>query len=748
MSLRLKVIIAVLIALAASAALIHEVSQWILMSEIERIEVTQMQREVSVAQKAFDRELSELDTRVFDYSAWDDSYGFMANPTQGYLDSNVPDNLYQSFGINVLAFVRSDGTIAFGRLFDLDKGTGAELPAGLQSLWSPDGPLLASAAAGGHLSGIVNTSVGTLLVACRPILTSAEMGPARGALVMGRLLNGSLLNHLDSETQLNLTAAVVDPFSSAGGGSNVGAKPASAGSTVVEAADANTIEGNATIDDIYGRPALLLHVEDQRLTYEQGKRAIAQYLLIVIMIVVCLGIALNLALSQWILAPLRKLVGQVKGLALPGKGAMGRLDVGHGAEFKTLGLEINHLLEELENAHNEISQLYGLAREQADRDLLTGLLSRRAVFDQLERRLGAARELGGKLAILMIDVDGFKMFNDAHGHLAGDEVLRIVGEALSACTREGDLIGRYGGDEFLAILPNTDAAGAVSQAERLLATTETLAWMAPDGTDVPVSLSIGVSAFPGHASELNELLAYADANLYCVKQHGRGTVSVDGSTDQTGAGNYGFGMLDSLITALSEKDQYTRTHAEDVASHAVRIAEALGLDGRMIRAIRIAGLLHDVGKTGIPASLLLRPGQLTPEEAALMQKHVEIGVALIRDVPELDEVLEAVRTHHEHLNGTGYPNGLKGDQIPLGGRILGVADRYSAMTSFRPYRRARTGEEAEAELRTMAGSELDAHLVEVFLCVLHPAAESARSPQAGSATSDVRPGWLAGQGAS
>jgi HD-GYP domain-containing protein (c-di-GMP phosphodiesterase class II) len=148
------------------------------------------------------------------------------------------------------------------------------------------------------------------------------------------------------------------------------------------------------------------------------------------------------------------------------------------------------------------------------------------------------------------------------------------------------------------------------------------------------------------------------------------------------------------------------------------------LDDRTLRAIRIAGLLHDVGKTGIPASLLMRPGHLTDQENELMRRHVDIGLALIRDVPELDEVLAAVGAHHEHIDGSGYPRGIKGDRIPLTGRILAVADAYSAMMSFRPYRREKTQQEAEQELRTMAGVTLDERLVEVFFSVCLPRPEA------------------------
>jgi diguanylate cyclase (GGDEF)-like protein/putative nucleotidyltransferase with HDIG domain len=368
----------------------------------------------------------------------------------------------------------------------------------------------------------------------------------------------------------------------------------------------------------------------------------------------------------------------------------------------------------LENARR-----YEEARELADLDPLTGLLNHRSFHQRLEEEIARADARSQQLSILMMDIDRFKLLNDTHGHLAGDQVLRQVASLLSAVVRRSDVLARYAGDEFVALLIGAGTAEAKAVAQRFRQALAEHPYLTPDQSAVPIRLSFGIAAFPQDGHQVNELLAFADANLYRAKRQGGDRITVghlqgDGKHARTSA----FGILEGLVTAVDNKDRYTRKHSEDVTRYALQIARAQGLSHENQRTLRIAGLLHDIGKLGVPDRILQKPGLLNDEEHAILRQHALLGEMIIKGVPNLRDVQAAVGSHHERFDGGGYPRKLQGSDIPLLGRILAVADAYSAMTTDRPYRKAMRPEEAQRELQRVAGSQLDPELVKTFLSCL------------------------------
>jgi diguanylate cyclase (GGDEF)-like protein/putative nucleotidyltransferase with HDIG domain len=317
----------------------------------------------------------------------------------------------------------------------------------------------------------------------------------------------------------------------------------------------------------------------------------------------------------------------------------------------------------------------------------------------------------------MIDLDGFKLFNDTYGHPAGDQIVRQVAELLEHNVRSMDVVGRYGGDEFIVVLPETDAEGAKAVAAHLKTIISERGYRSADGLVVPTNASIGVASFPDDARQLEQLVAVADANLYESKHRGGDPISQQDLQEDVQTMN-ALGFLAGLVTAVDNKDHYTRRHSEDVTNYAMAMAEVLGLSTQTKRSLRLAGLLHDVGKISVPDRILRKPGKLNKEELEVIRQHARFGELIVHDVPDVGDVVAAIGGHHEHFDGTGYPRALSGDDIPYLARILAVADAYSAMTSDRPYRKAIPADVAQNELRKAAGRQLDPELVNVFLKIL------------------------------
>ncbi|MDO8688802.1 MAG: histidine kinase N-terminal 7TM domain-containing protein [Dehalococcoidia bacterium] len=371
---------------------------------------------------------------------------------------------------------------------------------------------------------------------------------------------------------------------------------------------------------------------------------------------------------------------------------------------------------ERKRLEEELADRYQEAKNLADRDGLTGLLNHRAVHERLEQELKRAQRYAQQCSIVIMDLDGFKLFNDTYGHPVGDSMLRIIAGLLAEKVRGSDSLSRYGGDEFMAVLPGTDANGAAVFAGRVREALAAQPYSAPQGAKVPIHMSFGLATFPQNGLQSQKLVAVADGNLFESKQRGGETVTGERVDDGSSSGT--FEILDGLVTAVDHKDHYTRKHSDDVTEYAMSLAGALNLSEESLRTVRTAALLHDVGKIGVPDRILRKPGNLDDNDVAVMAQHVLLGELIIKGVPNCADVVAAVGSHHERVDGAGYPRGLKGDQIPLVGRMLAVADAYSAMTSERPYCAAKPPDEARAELLRVSGTQLDPELVRVFLSIL------------------------------
>jgi diguanylate cyclase (GGDEF)-like protein len=363
------------------------------------------------------------------------------------------------------------------------------------------------------------------------------------------------------------------------------------------------------------------------------------------------------------------------------------------------------LVAELERLRRQVVELEAEQARGLRLDSLTGLLSARAFRSRLAEELVRAHRYQRPLSLAVLAIDDLTAIEARHGFKAGDELLAAMAKRLAETTRSHDLMGRTGRAEFAILLTDTDVLDAREGLERLLVELETVG----EGVVSGVAASMGLAA-PEREMSAEGLLATARKACEHAERSGGGRAVVaaelEGAAQET-ARALQRDAIEALAVALTERDRYTGEHSNAVIEMSAAVARYLGLRDTEVERIRSAARLHDIGKVAIPDEILHKPGPLTDDEWRLMREHPVIGERILRVLPGMSGVARIVRHEHERWDGAGYPDGLVGDQIPLGSRIIIAADAYHAITSDRPYREARSHRDAVEELTRCAGTQFD-----------------------------------------
>ena len=389
----------------------------------------------------------------------------------------------------------------------------------------------------------------------------------------------------------------------------------------------------------------------------------------------------------------------------------------------------------LARAFNAASGAFLQVEARATHDRLTGIPNR----ETLLAMLGAEVERAGRhykpLSVAFIDIDRFKPINDTYGHAAGDAVLRQVARLIAEAVRVSDTFGRYGGEEFMLILPETLPEDAVRLAEELRALVQQEPLHIGSDQTVKATISIGIAGGRGSELQIDMLVDRADAAMYAAKSLGRNRtylyrevddeapvrrapISAEHRAQATAIGQWASDTAtQALASVLAPQPNHRGRPSDMIAALATGIGYEMGLPPEEIERIRIASLLHDLGKIAIPEEILDKPTTLSDDEWQAIGEHPRIGQVILEQASNLREAIPVVLHHHERFNGGGYPHGLRGSEIPIGARIVSVADAYHAMVHARPYKGALTHVEALEELRRHAGTQFDPTVVEMFCSV-------------------------------
>ncbi len=372
----------------------------------------------------------------------------------------------------------------------------------------------------------------------------------------------------------------------------------------------------------------------------------------------------------------------------------------------------------LETAQQRIAALEAELALRSQRDPLTGLPNIGEFRTRLESEVHRARRYGRPLTVALLDLDGFRELNAHHGHAAGDSLLATAGQVISQSVRVNDSVCRTGADEFAVLLPETDTASATHCFERVFAGLESIEIESIRSA----SASVGIGAYERRQSyepkqTAEELFTSAGKALDRARAAGGGRAVVAGAPsglEEVEDPSHRDAVVGLAVTLL-ERDRYTGEHSDSVVEMSDAVARRLGLPDHEVDRVRMAAQLHDIGKVGIPDEILNKPGGLDEDQWIMMREHPVIGERILRAIPGLGSVARIVRHEHESFDGSGYPDGLSGNDIPIGSRIILTCDAFHAMTSDRPYRKAMPDEDALNELMDNAGGQFDPQVVEVLV---------------------------------
>ena len=651
------------------------------------------------------------------WASRDDTYAFMENRNQSYIDSNLLlDSNWKNNHVNMMAFVNAAGDAIHVNAYDLNEGKLLEVSAEIDKMVIDNPALRANPSTEKGGSCLVMLPEGPMLVASQPVLTGSGEGPARGTLIWGRYLDADDVSSISRTAGLTLHFFRYDDASLPQDVSDSLAGMTPDSPIAVKALNSDMVAGYTVFNDVYQAPALILRVETPRTIYQQGRSTLGYTFVSLLLsgIVFC-GISLFLV-ERTVLSRISRISADVEDIGRLGEPSS-RLDVSGSDELSKLGGGINKMLSNLERSRQaqletskkemsrrkELASLYDLSRSLADTkpdvDAILGLVTRHAV-ETIHVTYAQVVLLEGNDLVVRA-AHPRRALGDLH---IGQRVRKTSQPFTMKVMRQNEPQTIRGDWEFLTKAErNILFHGAVSTA-----------------CIVPLRIgdrTLGIIAFGEHRSEERE--PFSEDKIRLSRSIGEQTASALRQAEL-------FDELEStylqtvlaLANAVEAKDTYTINHAQKLAIQATAIGKEMHLSESELEDLRYGSILHDIGKIGMPDSILQKTGRLNEDEWRLMKQHPVIGEHILVPVPRLRGAAKIVRSHHERFDGSGYPDGLAGDRIPIGARILAAVDSFGAMKDKRVYKEALPHNLALLEIERYKGTQFDPAVVEIFMSLV------------------------------
>jgi len=624
------------------------------------------------------KEEDNLQNLLVDWGRWDDTYNFINKPNQKYIDSNLSKDIVENLNLESIIYINNDRKIVYSEESGMQKeDSQAILDKLLLNNENFD-------KANTQRIGMLFLSGKIYMVGTLPITLTDKQVPSNGTIIMTREINKKLLNYIEKIIPVNL---VFRETEQEGFYKKDDMNYINLDNGIITYNKDNS-EFNKVVENINGDDSITIKMIDmgynsEKITYFL-KNFIFRFLCLIAIILVLDIIVVN----RYILKRLSKLTNFIKKVSET-KDTKLIVNIPGNDEFSELADATNIMLSTLNSANEEISFLSYC-------DKLTGLKNR-AYMDKMLSELDKNEETS--YFIIMGDLNGLKLTNDALGHAEGDKLIRIVSTILKENCASEDIISRWGGDEFVILIKNDDEVYVSKLIDKIRRKCENEA-----DFHFKISVAWGYAASYEKSSNIEAIMSLAEKRMYRNKL-----------LEQKSARS---ATINSLLRTLHEKNSETEEHTIRIKNLSMKLGVRLGLPTEKLDELALLSSLHDIGKIGIPEHILMKPSKLTPEEWEIIKTHSDVGYRIASSTPELAHIANKILAHHERYDGTGYPNKLKGEEIPLLARIINVIDSFDVMTHKRIYKEAFDKQYVIEELKRCSGTQFDPFLVKEFITLL------------------------------
>ncbi|AQR97809.1 CHASE4 domain-containing protein [Clostridium saccharoperbutylacetonicum] len=644
---------------------------------IDKEHERRLKRNFEVIDYLINKEEDNMQRLITDWGQWDDTYKFIDKPNQEFVNSNLQEETIENLNLKSIVFLDNNKKIVYSKESSVSKEFSKNIVEKLLGVNT-------NFNGNQGKNGLLSYKEKTYIVAIIPVTSSDKHAKSNGFIIMAREVDKNIINYIEEVAGVRLT---LSDFQQENYKQN--------DEVSFINIDNNTViynkkysEAVKIIKDINGESSISVSLIDNGYNNDQigyfFKSFILQFLgLIVIVLIIDV-----LIINKYILKRLSKLtkfmeqVGKSKDTSL-------NIEISGKDEVYKLAAATNKMLSELNCANDEIRFLSYC-------DKLTKLNNRaymEKILDELDDNKFE------NYFILMGDLNGLKLTNDALGHFEGDKLLVLVGKILKEICAEDDVISRWGGDEFVILVRNKDSYYVSDLIDRIKEKCN-------NETEFHFKISIawGYAGYYEENSNTENVMSLAEKRMYRSKL-------MENKSARSAA-------IQSLLKTLHEKDSETEEHTIRIKWLSLKLGKKLGLTTEKLDELELLSSLHDIGKIGIPENILMKPGKLTDEEWVIMKTHCDIGYRIASSTPELAHISNKILAHHEKYDGTGYPNKLKGEEIPLLSRIISIVDSYDVMTHRRIYKETYEKEYVIEELKKCSGEQFDPYLVKEFIKLL------------------------------